>query len=167
MKITKTLFLSTLILFSCSKDRGEARVEKSYDLQIDIVPDYQSGNVTLITSSPENINNEIRLTYILPDKFNSTNPETADKIVWFPLQVGSHKDTLFGYQYLFSKSKSSFSNSTSLRWAKTKSLIEINSTILSFSVTGICLNRPSFIRSITLFNVSNLPQQLTGDVITV
>ena len=105
MKITKTLFLSTLILVSCSKDSGATRVEKSYDLQIDIIPDYQRGNVTLITSSPKNINNEIRLTYILPDKFNSTNPETADKIIWFPLPVRSHKDTLFGYQYLFSESK--------------------------------------------------------------
>ena len=65
MKITKFLFLIILFFAACNEVSEEDKVKKSYDLQIDIIPDYQRGNVTLITRSSENMNNSI----VLPTTF--------------------------------------------------------------------------------------------------
>ena len=110
MKIARISFLALLFFVACNKSIEENEVEIYHDIQIDIIPDYQRGNVILVTSSPEQIDRGIVLTYVLPDKFNSSDHETpgkieSEKVKWFPLSTGSHKDTLFVYQYLFSQGK--------------------------------------------------------------
>jgi len=105
MKIARISLLALLFFVACNKSIEKNEIKKSHDLQIDIIPDYQYGNVILVTSSPEEMKKDVMLTYVLPNKFNSSDRKTADKIYWFPLSAGSHKDTLFGYQYLFSESK--------------------------------------------------------------